>query len=41
MILFSFDQQEEKDRETPKDNLDDLFPNDEEDQGQGSKWKDV
>uniref|UniRef100_A0A1A8GZG3 Kinesin light chain n=1 Tax=Nothobranchius korthausae TaxID=1143690 RepID=A0A1A8GZG3_9TELE len=27
--------QEEKDKETPKDNLDDLFPNDEEDQGQG------
>uniref|UniRef100_A0A672J6K2 Kinesin light chain n=1 Tax=Salarias fasciatus TaxID=181472 RepID=A0A672J6K2_SALFA len=26
---------EEKDRETPKDSLDDLFPNDEEEQGQG------
>lgn len=30
-------QQEEKDRETPKDSLDDLFPNDEEEHGQGSK----
>eukprot|EP00066_Takifugu_rubripes_P011977 XP_011601243.1 PREDICTED: kinesin light chain 1-like [Takifugu rubripes] len=29
--------QEEKDCETPKDSLDDLFPNDEEDHGQGSK----
>ncbi|XP_067381786.1 kinesin light chain 1b isoform X5 [Channa argus] len=27
--------QEEKDRETPKDSLDDLFPNDEEEHGQG------
>ncbi|KAM4591027.1 kinesin light chain 1b isoform 1-T2 [Odontesthes bonariensis] len=27
--------QEDKDRETPKDSLDDLFPNDEEEQGQG------
>uniref|UniRef100_A0A665WPI2 Kinesin light chain n=1 Tax=Echeneis naucrates TaxID=173247 RepID=A0A665WPI2_ECHNA len=27
---------EEKDRETPKDSLDDLFPNDEEEHGQGS-----
>lgn len=26
-------QQEEKDRETPKDSLDDLFPNDEEENG--------
>lgn len=30
-------QQEEKDREAPKDTLDDLFPNDEEDHGQGSE----
>uniref|UniRef100_A0A672J702 Kinesin light chain n=1 Tax=Salarias fasciatus TaxID=181472 RepID=A0A672J702_SALFA len=29
---------EEKDRETPKDSLDDLFPNDEEEQGQGSEY---
>jgi len=33
---FSSSQQEDKDRETPKDSLDDLFPNDEEEQGQGS-----
>lgn len=36
---FSSSQQEEKDRETPKDSLDDLFPNDEEEHGQGSKNK--
>jgi len=35
-FVFS-SQQEEKDRETPKDSLDDLFPNDEEEHGQGSK----
>uniref|UniRef100_A0A8C5BFB6 Kinesin light chain n=1 Tax=Gadus morhua TaxID=8049 RepID=A0A8C5BFB6_GADMO len=36
--LKKYDEdQEEKDGETPKDNLDDLFPNDEEEQGQGSK----
>lgn len=34
-------QQEEKDRETPKDSLDDLFPNDEEEHGQGSKNKSI
>lgn len=36
-IAFLWSQQEEKDRETPKDSLDDLFPNDEEEHGQGSK----
>lgn len=36
-----FHQQEEKDRETPKDSLDDLFPNDEEEHGQGSKKKSI
>lgn len=30
--------QEEKDGEPPKDSLDDLFPNDEEEHAQGSKW---
>uniref|UniRef100_A0A8C6TEG5 Kinesin light chain n=1 Tax=Neogobius melanostomus TaxID=47308 RepID=A0A8C6TEG5_9GOBI len=36
--LKKYDEdQEEKDKETPKDSLDDLFPNDEEDQGQGSQ----
>uniref|UniRef100_A0A8C6LVC9 Kinesin light chain n=1 Tax=Nothobranchius furzeri TaxID=105023 RepID=A0A8C6LVC9_NOTFU len=35
--LKKYDEDEEKDKETPKDNLDDLFPNDEEDQGQGSE----
>lgn len=39
MAGFSSSQQEEKDRETPKDSLDDLFPNDEEEHGQGSKNK--
>lgn len=34
-------QQEEKDRETPKDSLDDLFPNDEDEHGQGSKKKNI
>lgn len=36
-MFVSSTQQEEKDRETPKDSLDDLFPNDEEEHGQGSK----
>lgn len=36
-MFVSSSQQEEKDRETPKDSLDDLFPNDEEEHGQGSK----
>lgn len=35
--FVSSSQQEEKDRETQKDSLDDLFPNDEEEHGQGSK----
>uniref|UniRef100_A0A673CBB6 Kinesin light chain n=1 Tax=Sphaeramia orbicularis TaxID=375764 RepID=A0A673CBB6_9TELE len=35
--LKKYDEdQEEKDRETPKDSLDDLFPNDEEEHGQGT-----
>lgn len=39
LVCFMSYQQEEKDRETPKDSLDDLFPNDEEEHGQGSKKK--
>lgn len=41
LLCFMFHQQEEKDRETPKDSLDDLFPNDEEEHGQGSKKKSI
>uniref|UniRef100_A0AAQ5Y2S0 Kinesin light chain n=1 Tax=Amphiprion ocellaris TaxID=80972 RepID=A0AAQ5Y2S0_AMPOC len=33
--LKKYDEDEEKDRETPKDSLDDLFPNDEEEHGPG------
>uniref|UniRef100_A0A668AGX1 Kinesin light chain n=1 Tax=Myripristis murdjan TaxID=586833 RepID=A0A668AGX1_9TELE len=35
MFCHMLYQQEEKDGETPKDSLDDLFPNDEEEHGQG------
>lgn len=35
-MSVSSSQQEEKDRETPKDSLDDLFPNDEEEHGKSN-----
>lgn len=36
--LFRLVSQEDKDSDSSKEPLDDLFPNDDDDPGQGSKW---
>lgn len=39
LIVGSF--QDDKDSDSSKETLDDLFPNDDDDPGQGSKWEPV